>query len=271
VVTMEELHQAGALREETCDNASQEAQARVTYLQGGLMEELTVEKLAEVLQESNLILLKQVLTILGPDRTHTILTETLDYEANGGMQTKDGTRRRTPGGTFFQLVRDRVTARERRRLFPSPAPQHHQSPASVQPHNLPQAPTWDELQALVTTLPPGEATVKVTLIGRPDVQAVHTRPTYVAFRMQGTAPRSLPKGLPPVPDQQPMTWLVCIALRQWNRVHESLAAHADDKLIVEGHPVVAGDGTHVLLVQSCVSMLQQRAQKQARQQPPAEP
>jgi hypothetical protein len=39
----------------------------------------------------------------------------------------------------------------------------------------------------------------------------------------------------------------------------SLTAHEDDKLIIEGYPVVAGDGTHVL-----------RAQKQARQQPPAE-
>ena len=59
---------------------------------------------------------------------------------------------------------------------------------------------------------------------------------------------------------------MAITLRQWNRAQESLTAHADDKLIVEGHPVVAGDGTHVLLVQSCVSMLQQRAQKQAQRQ-----
>jgi hypothetical protein len=230
------------------------------------VEELTVEKLAEVLQESNVVLLKQVLKILGPDRTRTVLTETLDCEANGGMLTRDGTRRRSPGGVFFQLVRKQARPHERKRLFPSPAPQPHKSPASVQPHDQPQAPTWDELQVIVITLPQGEATVKVTLIGRPDLQAVHLRPTYVAFRMQGIEPHSLPKGLPPVPDQQPITWLVTMALRQWNRVQESVTAHADDKLIVEGHPVVAGDGTHVLLVQSCVSMLQQRAQKQARQQ-----
>ena len=62
--------------------------------------------------------------------------------------------------------------------------------------------------------------------------------------------------------------MMLMALRQWNRVQESLTAQADDKLIVEGHPVVAGDGTHVLLVQSCVSMLQQRAQKQAQRQQP---
>ena len=106
----------------------------------------------------------------------------------------------------------------------------------------------------------------LTLIGRPDVQAVQTRPTYVAFRMQGKEPGSLPKGLPPVPGQGPITWLVVIALRQWTRVQDSLAAHADDTLIITGHPVVASDGTHVLLTQSCVSMRQQREKKQAQHQ-----
>jgi hypothetical protein len=106
-------------------------------------------------------------------------------------------------------------------------------------------------------------TVKLTLIGRPALEAVQTRPTYVSFRMQGKAPGPLPKGLPPVPDQQPITWLVVIALRQWNRAKESLAAHPDDTLIIEGHPVVAGEGTHVLLAQNCTSKVQQRAKKQA--------
>ena len=154
------------------------------------MEELTAQKLAEVLQEANLLLLKDVLKLLGPDRTHTILTETLQVEAAGGMLTTDGTRRRTPGGTFFQLVRKHATPRERQRLFFRPGPQPRQRPASVQPDHQPQAPTWDELQAIVTTLPPGEAAVKVTLIGRPEVQAVQIRPTYVAFRMQGPTRRS---------------------------------------------------------------------------------
>ena len=112
--------------------------------------------------------------------------------------------------------------------------------------------------------------MKLTLIGRPALEAIQTRSTYVAFRMQGKAPGPLPKGLPPVPAQQPITWLVVIALRQWNRVKDSLAAHTDDKLIIEGHPVVAGDGTHVLLAQTCTSTVQQRAKKQARHPPQAE-
>ena len=87
------------------------------------MDAVTVDTLAEALQEPNRPLLTQVLRTLGQDRCAAILAETLTCEANGGMLTKDGTRRRTRGGVFFQLVRERATARERRRLFPRPAPQ----------------------------------------------------------------------------------------------------------------------------------------------------
>ena len=87
---------------------------------------------------------------------------------------------------------------------------------------------------------------------------------------KGKEPGPLPKGLPPVPDQQPIPWLVVIALCQRNRVQESLAAHGDDTLIIEGHPVVAGDGTHVLLAQTCTSKVQQREKKQTQHPHPAE-
>jgi hypothetical protein len=115
----------------------------------------------------------------------------------------------------------------------------------------------------LATASPGEArTMKLTLIGRPG--KVETRGQAVVFRMQGKPPGSLPRGLPPVPTQAPMTWNVMVALRQWNRVKDSLAAHQDDQLLIEGYPVIQGNQP-VLLAQSCVSMVQQRAQKQAQQ------
>jgi len=230
------------------------------------MDVLTVDTLAEVLQEPNRPLLTQVLQILGPDRTTAVLTDTLHCEANGGLLTTDGTRRRTPGGTFFQLVRQQARPHERQRLFPRPPSQHRQG--------QPQAPavlTWEEASALVQTLataPPGEArTMKLTLIGRPG--KVETRGQAVVFQMQGKPPGPLPKGLPPLPPGPALTWTVMVALRPWNRVHESVATNPEDQLIIEGYPALQGT-QHVLLAQSCVSMLQQRAQKQARQQPQAE-
>ena len=218
-------------------------------------------------RKSQIPLLTQVLTILGPDRTSTLLIETLQCEANGGMLTKDGTRRRTPGGTFFQLVRQQAQPHERRRLFPSPAPQ----PGQRQPQP-PRALTWDEASTLMQTLatePPGEArTMKLTLIGR--AGKVETCGQAVLFRMQGKPPGALPRGLPPVPTQAPLAWNVMVALRQWNRVKDSLTANQDDQLIIEGYPAMQGS-EHVLLAQSCVSMLQQRAQKQAQRQQETEP
>jgi hypothetical protein len=55
-----------------------------------------------------------------------------------------------------------------------------------------------------------------------------------------------------------------VAIRQWNRVKDSLAANQDDQLIIEGYPLMERS-EHVLLAQSCTSVALQRAQKQAQQ------
>jgi hypothetical protein len=218
---------------------------------------LTADRLAEVLQEPNVPLLRQVFRVLGAARCVEILTDALTIESNGGMLTHAGDRRRTPGGVFIQLVRERTTPHERRRVFPSAPPQ-----AS----SLPQAPTWEEIQTITKALAkaaPGEAkTMKTTLVGRPG--KVETKPTCVVFRMQGRPAGPLPKGLPPAPNTPPLTWTVMVALRQWNRVKDSLSTNADDQLVIEGYPFLQGTQP-VLLAQSCVSMAQQRAQKQAQQ------
>ena len=105
------------------------------------MDILNVDTLAEVLREPKRMLLMNVLRTLGVDRTTAILADTLTCEANGGMLTKDGTRRRTPGGVFFQLVRERATTQERWRLFPRPAPQQGQGPTPPLPHAQPRSPS----------------------------------------------------------------------------------------------------------------------------------
>jgi PHAX RNA-binding domain-containing protein len=237
------------------------------------MAEVTVDTLAQALQEPKHALLLTVLRTLGQDRCAAILADTLQCEATGGMLTKDGTRRRTPGGVFFQLAKDRATRQERRRLFPQSAPQHGQGQRQPQGQSQDAVPalTWDEARSVIQTLttePPGEArTMKLTLIGRPG--KVETRGQAVVFRMHGKPPGALPRGLPPVPAQAPLTWNVMVALRQWNRVKDSVAANQDDQLIIEGYPLLQGTQP-VLLAQSCVSMLQQRAQKEAQRQQQSE-
>ena len=105
--------------------------------------------------------------------------------------------------------------------------------------------------------------MKLTLIGRPG--KVETKGQVVIFRLQGKPPGSLPKGLPPVPAQAPLTWNVMVALRQWTRVKDSLAANQDDQLIIEGYPVMQGSQP-VLMAQSCTSVALQRERKQTQQQ-----
>jgi PHAX RNA-binding domain len=225
------------------------------------MDPITVDQLAAALQETNMELLKRVLVVLGPDHAAQILKETLEVEAHGGMLVHTGVRRRTPGGVFFLLVRRQATSSQRDWLFPRSTRQHRPQPAQA------QVLTWDKLPGIVQTLatqPVGEArSMKLTLIGRPG--KVEVRQTCVVFQMQGKPPSSLPRGLPPVPTTPPIIWTVMVALRQWNRVKDSLATHQEDALIIEGYGLLQGT-QHVLMAQSCISMLQQRAQKQAQRE-----
>jgi phosphorylated adapter RNA export protein len=80
-------------------------------------ERVTVEDLAAVLHEPTRVLLARVLRTLGEHRCVAILAETLTIESNGGMLTRAGDRRRTPGGVFLELVRAQATASERRAIF----------------------------------------------------------------------------------------------------------------------------------------------------------
>ena len=78
---------------------------------------VTARELARVLNESCPWMLSRALRVLGEERCVAILIDTLSIESNGGMWTKDGTRRRSPGRTFLQLVRERATPQERRAIF----------------------------------------------------------------------------------------------------------------------------------------------------------
>jgi len=57
--------------------------------------------------------LKRALRILGPERTQALLDQTMETERNGGLMLSDGSRRRTPGGVFFHLIRTTVGTHNR--------------------------------------------------------------------------------------------------------------------------------------------------------------
>ena len=237
-----------------------------------LVDEVLVNHIAETLHEPNVALVRKVMAVLGAERVQALFQKTLELEAAGGLTVQDGSRRRTPGGVFFKTVKDGTTDVERRRLFPrppAPATAAEDTPggplgAATPP---PQPPTWEEAKALIGKALQAIAeakTVKITLIGRP--AQVTKQEACVVVAMKGKPPGTLPKGLPTPPAHSAITWAVFIVNKQWNKVQESLAANAEDQLIIEGYPMVDPKrGMGVILATNCKSVYQERAQRAPKQ------
>ena len=118
-------------------------------------------EIAAALDEPNVALIQRIVVRIGPDAALAFLAEALATEAVGGLLTSEGTRRRTPGGVFFYLVRGRIAPRDRWKLWPQDRPRPKQPAESFR---------WEDRLAHLPALlaEPGVAmTAKLTLIGRP--------------------------------------------------------------------------------------------------------
>ena len=72
---------------------------------------------------------------VGEERALGLLQQALEVERRGGLRLPDG-RRRTPGGVFFRLARDRTSPQERARIWPrrpGPKPRPAGREPSAQP------------------------------------------------------------------------------------------------------------------------------------------
>ena len=166
----------------------------------------------------------------------------------------DGSRRRTPGGVFFHLVRadDTLTREDRVYIFPpqfgrngrngrngrAKAAGAISSPATpASPTPAAPSPTWadDDYRRVMAALHQdnqGRAiTVKITVIGRPGA-AVEQGQAIVLALVSEKVP-DLPKGLPESPVGTRYT--VFVACKPWATVAEALAADPEDAAIIEGY------------------------------------
>jgi phosphorylated adapter RNA export protein len=80
-------------------------------------ETVTASAIARVLHESCHIVIARALKVLGQERCVDLLVDALTIESNGGMWLKDGSRRRSLGGTFLELCRQHSTPEEKRKIF----------------------------------------------------------------------------------------------------------------------------------------------------------
>jgi PHAX RNA-binding domain len=213
---------------------------------------------------------------LGVDEALAVLAETLAIEEGGGMLTTDGSRRRTPGGVFLHLVRQRVHGAALHAIFYAKRHQKHakettNTEAGETEHTAsvsmaPAVPpfTWnDRVAAYATCLesPGGASTVNITLTGRPG--QVIEKGAFVMTAMPAMAIPALPKGIP-VPDvyEKPKI-LVYIAAKHWRKVADAIQ-DPEDRLIVEGfavyEPAIKG---LAVLAQNVTTKHLQQAKRQA--------
>ena len=194
------------------------------------MDTLTADTLAEALQEPKKALLAQVLRTLGQERCQALFTAACTIEASGGMLTSAGDRRRTPGGTFFHLVRQQCSRQERARLFPYPSAQKAPpQPQQPRPDAAPVPLTIDQWKGL--TPMPVTATLKLVLRDLPETRESHGL-VYMALQNE---PRGLPKGISL--DSGPL--YLSSPVKQWRtactRAEQIRATGTPALLIVEAH------------------------------------
>jgi len=186
-------------------------------------------------------LITRIVDRLGPDRARALLGQALTVEAQGGLTLPDGTRR-TPGGTFFYLVRtaEAVSQEDKAYIFPRhggrPVQAGGAGASAPSPPPLPPAAWTDDDDRAINQHLHDEigraTTVTITVIGRP-TKVLDRGQVIVLSLRQDTTP-SLPKGLP-----EPATgtrYALLIAAKHWAKVAEALDADVEDALIAEGYP-----------------------------------
>lgn len=188
--------------------------------------ELSIE-IARMLGETRYIprrAIEDTIEFYGAEFALDCLAHAAAIEESGGKFSDAVGRYKTIGGIFFKVVNEATkSARIVRPRPPPPAP--------------PPKPTWDEAveSALnILSKKSGEARnqVKAHIVGRPG--RVESRGTYVVMSMTSRGVLNLPKGLPP-PPPPPAQNIVLMTLKHWNRVRLSIAANADDNIIIEGY------------------------------------
>src|SRR5262245_8951571 len=217
---------------------------------------IEAQRIAAQLEEPLLWLVANVISVLGQDRASDLLQQTLQIEAAGGIMTAQGDRRRTAGGVYLKLLKEQISSEEQERIFsggPKTKPKGTQEDGASASNPPPLGPLpWDEARLEISRLvklPLEKASVKITLVGRPN--QVSKAKSCVVVAMKGSRPPSLPKGLPPAPDGSDFSYAVFISLRHWAKVAPVMAQDKDERLLVEGYPIFdAKRGITVILAQN---------------------
>jgi len=211
--------------------------------------------------------IKRAVRVLGEERTRSLVAQTLEIEAAGGLMLPNESRRRTPGGVFFHLMRANIEHKEWYRIFRPQTTGHDKGTSGAG-----KAPTmgatpfdWTTFGAIATEAmsSAGEATtVKLTVIGRPG--KIVERGDVVLVGMRSEKAPSLPKGVPAPPSPQ-TDYMILVGMKQWRKVAEALAADPAVKLLIEGYPTVQPDVAGITVYATSATTTGIQAGKRAAQ------
>ncbi len=208
-----------------------------------------VKQIATALTEENTYLIKRIVNEIGVERSMQIFDKAVEVEAGEGIMTRDGSRRRTPGGVFFFLVRGRISKEQYFSIWERPQPFYRkQKQPQQKPPPQKRAPQkkkkaeplrWAARLALFNEVA-GEhgqvSSAEVKLIGRPI--KVLPRGNVVILTLRNRSQPPLPRALPQV-EEDGTVFLVFLTLKQWKKIADSME-EASDKVIVTGYPVYSG-------------------------------
>jgi len=225
------------------------------------------EEIADQLGETQHLPRKRIADVIrhaGVDFARQAFVDATEAEASGGILTKNGKRRRTYGGVFFYLVKQRLTPEMRKTIFPY-RPYKNQNKTSPSTPAYPSF-VWDERLATLSPLlnNQGEVnSVKVTLIGRPG-PVEHRRDLVITTMSHTHKSATLPRGVPN-PPSTPTIYTVYIASKQWAKVEDALN-NPEDSLIIEGTCAYDAEIGAVAVFTTNVTSKQLEAKKRQQKQ-----
>ncbi len=268
----EQQQEPGAAHDEQGNQqqAERKAAERALHAQRVETAQLIAEQLGETDDEPRAQIYRAVKK-LGIEQALDFLQQTHEIEAQGGRMVTGGSRRRTPGGVYFLLMKERMPVETTKHIFKKrslyqQAAQKKKATAQAESQAPASAPmTWADRLAVLKELnaEKGQATtVKITLIGRPG--RIVERGACIVTSMESTKVPALPKGLP-TPSETSTSYTVYIAVKQWHKVADAIKDQ-DDALIVEGYPHLDAEAkTIAVFVTNTTTKNLQAAQRQTRQ------
>lgn len=185
--------------------------------------EQIVKEIAERLGETNEIPLWQITKIVernGGDFAYFMVEIAEEIHREGLMMVLDGSRPRTLGGVFFNVVREGLAYKLRYEIFPPHDVKEKRIKHDIYVRNLPLFNWEGRVNDLAPIFSKSVGEVKsMNIVLRGNPKHIESRQEVVVFRMElnpTKADLQLPREMPPLPTE-PSSYIVYVAMRQWKR------------------------------------------------------